>query len=295
MGRRTLTAHSLEFHQKRQVGRTYAPANLNGLDLLDEFQKWLTNLQPNGLHDPANNLWVRVAGYKTTLMRRFILVDVEVGSYGETGAVVDSRSGSILMPLTADQAPTGITRAVLYVPEHGGTALFFSEYSGRGSGGSRLLRAFATHWSRMYDFTMVQQAVTEGEAWADAAELKEVEVRVRRHSSDIADPAEETLAVYSHVLRPPRGKFLRRNLLGELRERRGRAAAAVGLDSMPENSEVLVTLRNREGRQKKFVLGEGDALPALREELNGPGEPILSDAGLLEVCADKASDLLDRL
>ena len=293
MGRRTLTAHALEFHRKRYVDETYAPADLAGLDFLDAFEEWLANLQPNELHDPKKNLWVQIAGHER--INRFLVVSVEVGSWGETGAVIDSQSGSVLMPLTVEQAPTGMTRAILYVPVPGETALFFCEYSGRGSGGSRLLRAFASHWSRASDFTMVQQAVTEGEAWAESAELREVEVRIRRHSSDIADPTQETLAVYSHVLRPPRGKILRGDLLSELKERPGRAAAAVGLQDMPGDAEVLVTLRNREGRQKKFVLGEGESLPALREELNGPGEPVLDDVRLLEVCADKAEDLLARL
>jgi len=296
MGRRTLTAHALRFHLKRHTDQTYAPADLNGDDLLDLFRRWCDGLQPAELNDPANNLFVRIEKGKRKPDGRFLLVPVEVGSWGEPGAVVDSDSGSVVMPLTAEQAPIGTTRAVLYVPDLGETALFFCEYSGRGSGGSRLLRAFAAHWSEVSAFTMDLQTVVEGEAWAEAADLREVEVRVRQQSSDIADPSQETKAVYSHVLRAPRGKMLRRDLFTELKEHPSWAARTVGLPSgMPDNSEILVTLRNREGRQKKFVLGEGDGLPALREQLNGPGQPTISDADLLKLCAGKVSDLLSRL
>lgn len=293
MGRRTLAARSLEFHRRRRPDESFAPADLGGVDLLDAFEAWCGDLQPHELHDPANNLWVLVRDVGRD--GRNLLASVEVGSYGEAGSVVDADSGDVLMSLSENQAPTGLTRAVLHVPPHGETALFFIEYSGRGSGGSRLLRAFASHWANTSDFTMVDRAVTEAEAWVEAAELREVEVRVREASSDIADPANETKGIFSHVLRAPRNKVLRRDLLQDLRAHPHRAAKTVGLSEMPEHSEVLVTLRNREGRQKKFVLGEVDGLPAMREELNGPGEPKLSDARLLGVCADKTSDLLARM
>ena len=99
----------------------------------------------------------------------------------------------------------------------------------------------------------------------------------------------------SHILRPPRNKWLRGDLLKELREDPERAARSVGLSDMPDCSEVLVTLRNKEGRQKKFVLGEGDDLPSMRQQLNGPGQSTLSDEDFLVVCEEKASDLFTRL
>lgn len=292
MGRRTLTAHSLEFNRKRHIDETCAPCDLDGSDLLDLFENWCQGLAPDDLHDADSNLWVRLRNARRA--GRAILASVEVGSWGEVGAVVNSQSGSVLMDLTEDEAPTGMTRAVLFVPRPGETALFFSEYSGRGSGGARLLRAFASHWSHTSDFTMTRSAVSEGESWAEGADLREVEVRIRQASSDVADATNETRAVYSHVLRPPKHKVLRRDLLDELRAHPERAARTVCLTAVPDDFEVLVTLRNREGRQKKFVLGAGDGLPSMREELNAAGRPILSDERLLEVCYEKADDLLHR-
>jgi hypothetical protein len=296
MGRRTLAAHTLEFHRRRHVDETCAPANLdgNGLDLLDVFYEWCSGLGGNELHDGENNLFVRMADARRS--GRTVLASVEVGSWGEAGAVVDSTSGSIVMPLTEEQAPTGVTRAVMFVPTPGEVAVYFAEYSGRGSGGSRLLRAFRSFWSENYPITMIPSVVTEGEAWAEGADLKEVEVRFRRISSDIADAAQESKAVYSHAVRPPRGKFLKPDLLRQLQRHPNLAASTVGLGSqMPDDSEVLVTLKNREGRQKKFVLGHGEGLPSMREELNPPHEPALSDDALLILCADKASDILGRM
>ena len=293
MARRTLTAYALEFYRKRHPEQTFAPSDLDGADLLDAFEAWCRNLGPDDLHDPDRNRWVRVSD--TRRVGRSLLVDVEVGSWGEAGALRDAQSGTVVTAITEDQAPTGMTRALLHVPTPGETALYFCEYSGRGSGGTILLTNFATHWSHSSDFTMKRNAVTEGEVWAESAELREVEVRVREHSSDLADPTSETLAILSHVLRPPRRHFLRRDLLDELRAHPERAARSVGLSDMPQRSEVLVTLRTSEGRQKKFVLGDGDDLPSMREELNGPGEPPLSDEVFVSRCEEKAADLLDRL
>lgn len=50
----------------------------------------------------------------------------------------------------------------------------------------------------------------------------------------------------------------------------------------------------REGRTKKFQLGTEGA-PAIRQLLNDSGEEPLSTATLVEVCAEKVSDLARRM
>ena len=45
MGRRVLTVYELSFHEKRKrKPASFAPANLDGEDLLDVFQTWVEGL-----------------------------------------------------------------------------------------------------------------------------------------------------------------------------------------------------------------------------------------------------------
>ena len=52
MGRRVLTIYELSFHQKRKHNpSSFAPADLNGEDLLDIFQTCVKNLTTQETHN----------------------------------------------------------------------------------------------------------------------------------------------------------------------------------------------------------------------------------------------------
>lgn len=297
MARRTLAAHSMEFHRKFKRGdrETIAPADLDGADLLSVFEVWCAGLDPYAIRDDEHKVWVRVQSIDRTASR-VLLVTLSVGSWGEPGEIISAVDGAKVFDLHEDQAPTGTTRAVLMVPGRGETALFFSEYSSRGSGGSRLMRSFAKHWSAASDtITMQTEAQIESETWASGASLKEVEVRVRGRSADVADPIKDIVGVQSHVIRPKRNHRFPMGVLDDLKRSPMKAGQLVGIPSMPTDSEVYVTLQGQDGRAKKFLLGQDADAPPLREVLNQADEPPLSDEDLVKRCAERASELLDRL
>lgn len=179
MGRRVLTVSELTFHQKfKRNPASFAPADLDGEDLLDIFETWAKSLNTSDTHNEERQTWVSVAEV-VRYASRVLMLDLRVGAYGEPGDLVDISTGNPVGQIEDHQAPTGENRAMLFVPERGERAHFLSEESSRGSAGGRILSLFKKHFSQYTDqITMVTAPVTEGEAWREAAKLTEVEVRV---------------------------------------------------------------------------------------------------------------------
>jgi hypothetical protein len=296
MARRTLTAHTIEFRRKYSRNReTLAPSNLDGVDLIDAFQEWCTDLDPDSIKDNEHKVWTRVQAVERTSLR-ILLVTLDVGSWGESGEVIDARDGHKIIDLLEEQAPTGMTRAALLVPPRGETALYFAEYSARGSGGSRLLRAFAHFWSTYSDsITMMREPVLASETWLEGASLTEVEVRLRGLSPDIADPIREVVGIQTHTIRPKRSLRFPFGLLQRLQRNPMIAGGLVGLSGLPDESEIYVTAEGRDGRSKKFLLDAQAVSPWFREVLNESDEEPLGDAEFIDHCTRTASDLLTRI
>lgn len=292
MGRRVLTVSELTFHQKyKRHPASFAPADLDSEDLLEIFQTWAAGLSAADTHNEERQTWISIA----TMVRyasRVLLLDLRVGAYGEPGDVVDTSTGDPVGRIADHQAPTGQNRALLFVPERGERAYFLAEESSRGSAGGRILRLFKKHFSQYTDqITMETSTVTEGEAWAEAAELTEVEVRVAGKSADIADGLDVQVGRVSHVARPEKRSRFPGRLLGEL----GREEALrriVMVPDIPQEHEVFVTMI-RDGRTKKFQLG-AEGAPAIREMLTDSGEEPLTDEALVKACTDRVRDLAGR-
>lgn len=292
MGRRLLTVSELTFHRKYKPDKqTYSPADLAGEDLLDVFHAWVLGLTVADTHDADRQTWVSVAS-ATRWAPRVELVDLRVGAYGEAGDLVDIDTGTPIGRIEDNQAPTGENRALLFVPERGESAFFLSEESSRGSAGGRILRLFKKHFSAYTsEITMVTATVTEGEAWAEAAELTEVEVRVEGKSADLADGLNVKVGKVSHIARPEKRHWFPGKLLKRLHDEQA-LRRVVAVSDLPEDRQVFVTMV-RDGRTKKFELGTEGA-PAIREVLNEADEETLDDAKLVSLCAEKVSDLCDR-
>ena len=138
---------------------------------------------------------------------------------------------------------------------------------------------------------MVATTVNEGEAWAEAAELTEVEVRVEGKNADIADGLSVKVGKVSHIARPEKRHRFPGKLLESLHDEQA-LRRVVSVPDLPDDRQVFVTLV-RDGRTKKFELGTEGA-PAIREVLNDSGEDTLDTAALVATCAEKVSDLCDR-
>ncbi|MCY1659270.1 hypothetical protein OVA21_19140 [Dietzia sp. SL131] len=293
MGRRVLTVSELTFHQKRKRNpESYAPADLEGEDLLEVFEAWVNGIDASQTHNEKRQTWVSVKNVVRYAPRVVLLLDLLVGAYGEPGEVVDTSTGKPVGQIEDHEAPTGQNRALLFVPEHGERAYFLSEESSRGSAGGRILRLFKSHFSQFTNrITMETSTVSESEAWRDAAELTEVEVRVTGKSSDVADGLTVRVGRISYIARPEKKQRFPGNLLDALR-RTDVAAEVVSVNELPEDHDVFVTM-TRDGRSKKFQLGT-EVAPAIRELLNDSDKGPLTTATLVETCTEKVRELSER-
>lgn len=292
MGRRVLTVYELSFHEKfKRKPASFAPADLDGEDLLDLFETWVESLSTADTHNEDRQTWVSVAEV-TRFAPRVLLLDLRVGAYGEAGELVDVDTGEPVGTIEDNQAPTGSNRALLFVPETGEHAYFLSEESSRGQAGGRIRELFRSHFSSHTDkVTMVMTAVTEGEVWAEAAELTEVEVRVEGKSVDVADGPRVQVGKVSYVARPERRKRFPGKLLKGLKDEKV-LKRIVSVPDLPEDRTVWVTMEH-DGRTKKFELGTEGA-PAIRELLNPASEPALETEELVSRCTDRVSGLCAR-
>ncbi|WP_315209747.1 hypothetical protein [Actinomyces massiliensis] len=292
MGRRVLTVYELSFHEKRKrKPASFAPANLDGEDLLDVFQTWVEGLTTAETHNEDRQTWVSVADV-LRYAPRVLLLDLRVGAYGEAGELVDVDTGEPVGTIKDNQAPTGSNRALLFVPETGERAYFLSEESSRGQAGGRIRDLFRSHFSSYTEkATMVMTAVTEGEVWAEAAELTEVEVRVEGKSVDVADGPHVQVGKVSYIARPERRKRFPGKLLKRLKDEKT-LKRIVAVKDLPEERTVRVTMEH-DGRTKKFELGTKGA-PAIRELLNQATEPTLKTSALVARCTERVTGLCER-
>lgn len=292
MGRRVLTVYELSFHEKhKRQAASCAPADLDGEDLLDVFENWVTGLRPADTLNEDRQTWVSVTDVRR-YSARVLMLDLRVGAYGEPGDLVDVDSGERVGTIEDNHAPTGSNRALLFVPETGERAYLLSEESSRGQAGGRIRELFRSYFSKYTaKVTMVMAAVTEGEVWAEAAELTEVEVRVEGKSVDIADGLNVHVGKISHVARPERRKRFPGTLLKSLKDEKI-LKRVVSISDLPDERSVWVTMEH-DGRTKKFELGNEGA-PAIRELLNPASEPPLTNDELVSRSTERVAGLCAR-
>lgn len=293
MGRRVLTVTEMTFHQKRvRNGETRSPSDLDGKDLLNIFHDWVNDIPEEDQNFGKYQTFVVVKSAKR-VAARVLLVDLRVGSFGEPGEVRDVNTKEIIHTITDNEAPMGSNRALLFVPQIGERAYFLAEESSRGSGGSRILAMFKHHFSESIDtITMTTARETEAETWTKLANLAEIEVRITGRSVDIADGPEIKVGRLSHLARPVRGsKYFPRHLLKKLSDEKV-LRKVVSVPDLDPDHEVYVTMEYGD-RSKKFLLGN-ETGPAIREVLSEAGERPLTDEVLIDRCAERISDLLQR-
>lgn len=169
---------------------------------------------------------------------------------------------------------------------------FLSEESSRGQAGGRIRELFRSYFSGYTDkVTMKMQAVTEGEVWAEAAELTEVEVRIEGKSVDVADGPHVVVGKISYVARPERRNRFPGKLLTSLKDEKV-LQRIVAVEDLPAKRTVWVTMEH-DGRTKKFELGTEGA-PAIRELLNAATEPSLETSELVSRCTERVDGLCRR-
>lgn len=298
MARRTLIAHELRFHKKfaRKNVEVFKPCDLKGESLIDVFLAWCNTADREMLCNEKQNVWLNIESARK-YSPNIVLAELAVGKWGEEGKLLESQTGKTVMAIGENQAATGSTRVALFVPPIGDVALFFSESSNRGCGGSKLLPKFASYWSKRSDeITMVRDRLVESEQFLDDARVKEIEIRYYTAPSDVADSFAESFGYISHTIHSKRrSKGFPPALLTSIKEKQLRASRYVGI---PEDEsieqDVYITLQV-DGKTKKIALGDPEDGFFYREVLNDWGEQPLDHEAFINYCSDKAADCLSRM
>ena len=296
MARRTLIAHELRFHEKyvKKNAKTYEPHDLRGPSLIDIFFGWCKSVDREIFCDEEQNVWLNVESVRQ-YSPNIVLVDVAIGKWGEEGKLLESQTGKTIMKIGENQAATGSTRVALFVPEFGDVALFFSEASNRGCGGSKLLPKFASYWSKKSDdITMVRDRLIETAA-LEQARVKEIEVRYYKAPSDVADSFDESFGYISYTVHSKRrGKGFSPAIFKSLLDKPVLANKYVGIrEDDVSQQEVFVTLQIGV-KTKKILLGDSKDGVYYREVLNDWGERALEVDEFIRRCSEKATDCFSR-
>ena len=217
------------------------------------------------------------------------------GKSGEPGIVHDLEGIADDIPIKEMQAPMSHSRAVLFSPDNGQMAMWFSEYSARSSGARNLLTLLKRAWPRLNTGAkFTERRVIMSEVLTDGGKITEVEVRLTRRSSDLADGALSETGTYSHVFRPDRKNPLPIRLLETFRKNPTKAFEYVELSqSNLDEREVFVSV-DIDGHKRKIRVSDPDDGVYYHEELNGPGEPILTDTELVEFCSEETVAYFER-
>lgn len=293
VGRRVLTVRELTFHEKRKRdGKELWPRDLGGQDFLDIFQTWAEKATENPHADEKNQRWLRIQTVER-VAPRLLLLQVSIGTFGERGELVNIETQEVDAELSERQAATGVCRLLLAVPPICAPAFLLAEESFRGASGGAVMKFFLRDFRETNQVATLEHTMAvESEAWSEHARLKEVEVQVKARPADVSDDAVLEVGTLSHIAKPEKRKWFSRSLLSKLNDKK-QLVALVGVKDLGEDHEVYVTMQ-RDGRQKKFILGD-DSAPRIREVLNEAAEDPVSDEKFLEVGIGKVRDLLARL
>lgn len=294
MGRRTINAHKLVFTKLRDVENVLSPKDLNGESLIDVVEEWAEELRSEDTIEVSAETHIAVERV-TRFNNNILIIEVMSGKSGEPGIVHDLEGIADDIPIKEMQAPMSHSRAVLFSPDNGQMAMWFSEYSARSSGARNLLTLLKRAWSRLNTGAkFTERRVIMSEVLTDGGKITEVEVRLTRRSSDLADGALSETGTYSHVFRPDRKNPLPIRLLETFRKNPTKAFEYVELSqSNLDEREVFVSV-DIDGHKRKIRVSDPDDGVYYHEELNGPGEPILTDSELVEFCSEETVTCFER-
>lgn len=294
MGRRTINAHKLVFTKLRDTENLLSPKDINGEGLIDIVEKWAEGLQNDDAIEVSAETHVAVERV-TRFNSNILIIEVMSGKSGETGIVHDLEGVADDIPIKEMQAPMSHSRAVLFSPANGQMAMWFSEYSARSSGARNLLTLLKRSWPHLDTGAKFNESrVIMSEALDEGGKITEVEVRLTRRSSDLADGALSETGTYSHVFRPDRKHPLPIRLLEAFRHNPTKAYEYVELSQSDSDDREIFVSVDIDGHKRKIKISDPDDGVYYHEELNGPGQPILTDAELVKFCSEEAVTCFGR-
>lgn len=299
MPKRSLQARWLTFRQKginENEAESYSPSNLNGTNLIDLFENWCSDPKSIPLLEKGTDDCVHVNSVER-INSSSLLIDTNAGKRGISG-ILYSGSGEAKSSISEDDAPTGHTRAMLYVPDRGQSALLFSEYCQRGTAGTRLLRGFNRWFNENFPSILMQSsAVLEGEDWLNqVSEIKSVSVSVHGLPEKAYRGIQTINGSLSVEFKPTTKRSIPFEFIRRIRKNPLRAGSLLGIPEIDErgNIKTKIGVIGRDGRRKTIDLLE-EKMPVFLRTLNAIGEPELSNEDFVNLCQQYALELLDRL
>lgn len=301
---------------RRTIG--FAEVSVTRARCADEGPVPLNEVGPHGLHrlvadwaalksditDREQQIYTAVE--RAESFTAAVLMEIGTGSWGDDRRQLVHAKGAVPpRPIDVDDAATVGTRALLLTPPGGDQALYFSEREGHYVGGSRVWNAIEAQirgTEKVADRNHVLRAlvpkkttvVMESE-WLEGVRLQAVAVSRLRRASRWGDTVvPDDLVVKQSIRASGKGHLSPRwltDILGA--ESREEAAGVVHLEGDDEIKTIELTVSDG-SREKTFEI-ESPGTPALREVLNGHGQPVLDDLQFVDRCAELASNYYRRV
>lgn len=300
MPRRTMTVTELWVHPK---GNRKDRENLSKLpdgDLLHLFRTFAAEVTPGELHNKDNESYAAVVGDEP--IGRSLTLAVEVGRYGEEGRFIDTTTMEEKGKFGKKDAIQVVTHGVLLLPKNARSALLFLERANNQCGVIRLLDLFKERFMLAFPGLRLEtDALLEGEAWLESAQLVRVSAYRRHKESDKSENYEgakqpKWAGDLTHSLVPGVGaKSLPRAIFEGLRGGSIRVGELLSFDEDDDESEAEVTLEGN-GKRKTFIIGR-ERRPTVSYPLSGHNEDAWSPDKIRNHVfrPEHATDLFDRL
>lgn len=293
MGRRTINAYKLTFNKMRKSDDVLSPADLNGTSLIDIVESWAKNQEERGLFEFRDDIHGAIREVKR-FNNNILIVKAESGKSGEQGTLYDVNGNSADIPINEKQVATSFCRAVLFCPTRGQMSLWFSEYSGRSSSAKNVLDLLEKQWRQISaGVKFTKSRVRLSEYFLENADVREIEVRLNRRSSDLADSVKSIPGTLSHSLRPERGHRFPGGLLRRLQNKPSLAFDYLEIPEKSDSYEVFAEVKLG-GRTRKIKVANPEQSFYYYEELNGSNDPVLTDNELIHHCIEEVTEYFER-
>ena len=298
MPKRSLAARRIwleEPRAKNSIPQTIAPSDIDGRSLIDIFCDWCSDPKMIAQAEKGSDDCIRVNSVQR-LSTGALLVDTNSGKRGEKGELYGFSQSKPLFHISESDAPTGHTRNILFIPQRGESALFFSEYCMRGTSGTQLIRGFTRYVSQVLSKRLSSEFLLESDEWLDnIRSVRNIEFRVHKLPSKSYEALQTTKGSVSIEMRPARGSSFDGSVIDKLRNRVDIANSLIGLQELDgEPTRVFATVRGADGRDKKVDLQDIEA-PRFYRTLSERDQPELTDDQFIQTCSDYAGMLFSRL
>ena len=303
MPKRSLSVRKVTFQKKYDRSgnpEQFSPADLDGKNLLDLFDAWMKEPNAIPLMEPGSDDCVVVK--KVSRPDKYSLfIDTNSGKRGEEGDLYRPDSSRPAQHINEEDAATGHTRALLYVPERGRNALLFSEHCLRGTAGKRLLDLFSRRFAKQCpSIKLKSEYVCEGPEWLEHIKaVKSIEIRAHRLPKKSYDALGTTAGSFNLEFKPDTRRSFPIQKYLKLREAKDEANILDSVFGIPEldgegKSKLLATVVGNDDRTKKVDFDK-EVLPHFLRTLSENGDPEISDDEFIQRCFVHADEILKRI